>query len=189
MCNGLVVTVKGENMVEIYDYLFLGTIAIAIIVVLLLFIVAGRRKPFYGDPQNSEKYMGHEFVIKKRNVLLRSSIIWQTIYYWTALTAILATIYVIYITNFTSSEYIALKVFLYSCFSLFASITLLVVDPKKKADKYRESFMILDSHINRFELCDKAKMDMGCENCTYSNNYCSIKALDECEENLYGAHK
>ncbi len=186
------------KILEAYDWIFIVTIVVAVLSATIISIISGRRKSTETDGKKDNKS-----IVLKRNMLLKSSIVWLSIYYWIVLTSILATIYVIYITSFTSNAgLMQVKVFVYSCFSLFASVSLFVIDPKRNSEKYRAAFMVLDKCLNRLdydtclnddpntykEITDTATAG-NCKNNSNARNLCIINALDECEEIINEAHR
>ena len=94
----------------------------------------------------SDKYDEQmNFCIKKRNLYLRTSIIWQTVYYLVTLVSLLTSIIVIYLCTFKEAE--ELRIFIYSVISLFATVVDFVMKPKDVAVGHRKSFNLLDREI------------------------------------------
>lgn len=87
--------------------------------------------------------------IKRRNIWLRSSIIWLCVYYWLILNSILTTVVVLYISCYENMELpeMQVRIFFYSVISLFSSICPYIVNLQEVSKAYRRAYRILDEAL------------------------------------------
>lgn len=105
--------------------------------------ICGKYKPFSSDQR---EYI--ELAVNKRNIWIRSSIVWFVIDNWLSLNSILTTILVLYLSCFNQNEATAKqKIFFYSSISLFCAICPYVLKTKNNSMAYRDAYREVASAI------------------------------------------
>ena len=132
---------------KVCDWIFLVCSVFVITLLILLLFLGGRLKPSSNATEQAK------FCVKKRNMFLKSSIVWYVTYYSMTLSSLLSTIIVIYLCDFSSPD--MERTFFYSVISLFATIINFVLSPKEKAVVNRQCFNLLDRAIA--QNCDDEK--------------------------------
>ena len=89
-------------------------------------------------------------ILKRRNIWLKSSIIWLSLYYWVVLNSILTTLFVIYISCYEdmTKDEMRVRIFFYSSVSLFLAICPYIVNMMDVSKAYRKAYCLLDDAIN-----------------------------------------
>lgn len=152
---------------HVCDYIFLASIILLFIIVICVFLVAGKM-----SIENSNELVS--LAVKKRNVYLRSSIIWLSIFYWLTLSSILSTIIVIYLCAYEKDD--SIRIFLYSVLSLFSIIIDFVLSPRVNSIGYRKAFRYIDNILLKTISVD-----------TDSNEI--INSINQCEDIIANIHK
>lgn len=128
----------------ISEWMFLAGVLICIIACFGALFRCGK----YPDCDKSET---KRFIaIKKRNIWIRTSIIWHSLYYWSTLNSILSTLIVLYISCYGNMQDngMRIRVFVYSALSLFSSICPFVVNLGNVARAYRTAYNLVDKALS-----------------------------------------
>ena len=136
---------------HVADEMFLGGIVLMVAFCLLSLALCGKRK---SDTKDENK----KVAITKRNVWIKSSIIFSALYYWTVLSSIMTTLIVLYISCYENMDDAGMRerVFLYSAISLMLSIIPYVVNLLGLSKAYRKAFLIMEKAITSNEKIEEA---------------------------------
>lgn len=126
------------------EILFFGGIIIAVVICLCILLFCGKY------PTDNIEDKSKIMAIKKRNIWIRTSVIWLALYYWLVLNSVLTTLIVLYISCYRDMtlESMQIRVFMYSALSLFSAICPYIVNMLDVSKAYRSAFRGLDNAIN-----------------------------------------
>ncbi|HKM33176.1 MAG TPA: hypothetical protein VJY54_00315 [Lachnospiraceae bacterium] len=170
------------------EIIFIIDCLLALFIYLILYNVCGKRKLALNASFKNTKFLREAYMEKKCNIYIKSAITWDFVYHWITLSSMIATIVVIYLlTFFTSGDAGSTavdtgRVFLYSSVSLFLTLAVYVLEPKKKAVAYRTAFQVLVNALDKHQITD-------CDENDKSSDDWIAESLEKAEKILSEAHK
>ena len=134
--------IKGGSNLSISEWLFLAGIFVLVLFCGGTVLCCGRMRI------ETEDWL-KKLAVSKRNIWIRSSVIWMSLYYWLVLNSILTTLIVLYISCYEDmgDTGMRIRVFAYSAISLFSSICPYIVNMLDVSKAYRAAFRVVDNII------------------------------------------
>ncbi len=126
----------------ITEILFVIGIVILMLAVIGILLICGKQ-----DEKRQVEMV--RLAIIRRNIWLKTSIIWMCLYYWLVLNSILTTLIVLYVSCYEDMNLrdMKVRVFAYSAISLFSSICPYIVNMLNVSLAYRSAYRLIDDAI------------------------------------------